>query len=1260
MIKKSGPKIHNSKSKTLINDNSFINGNSILISCNSNKINTLSNYLNNKINKKKNKSINKILINLYQRPFKYINKKEIKERNNPIQKSKTIDFSLMNVSNELYNNSIYNGRKAINYKNFKQNNKDLNNGRKQVKNIKKNINKTVDYKSKEKTPVKKKIKYNKSQINIIKIRDNIKKEKEIQNLNNLKVDNNRHNSKNNINDNSNFYVIGSINRNKISINNITQRLFLKETISSKNKIKANIFYTPKIKLNNQRNKKIIRLRAKTCQMNSKKNIKSLLTSQNSESRFYTIKSLSLKEINRKKKFKKRESFNDRINYAFENIQTYNTIINMPSFQNEKNSDGKENNNTINRIIVKNNIEDLKNNLNIKYYDKKNINYLKNPTKEKRKSKGGLISKLIQSNKQYENNKVIHDILYHTINSLLSLEIVISESKGIVYTKCPMEHTKKYKFSEFFEKFRAIPDFNVSLMCFICKKRNNLNSFFCGKCYNFLCYNCQLNHEIDFGHQPISIQSINTYCSFHNKKYILFCYDCNKNCCESCHSIENKNHKTKLFKDIFIDFKKEEKSINYIKNEINNQLKLLNEFKSRYKEDLKSMDNKDMINEFFEEYISYFKNLLKLKEKLISKYNYNSNNYYNIMNVLNLSLPIFYNYKTENLFKLSNSNELYNKYLIINKFISFINNNSIKIFENHQNFFKFNTNLNKSKIYRTIKPSKILDINHSYNKKSDIYNNFNDDKYPKQIIDFKYNGYFILLKDKSFDVYDKDLNLIKNFNMTKKFGDLYNEVIIGAKLLENKNLVLFNYKKILIIKLSYDFLSYEEINEYDLKIDIKGFNNGFNNFGFDDGYEDKTFSSFINKIIDINKNEILSFGIRFGEKYIGSIWNKNKKYENQMIEIDSDMKYSFYPIYSVLKYNENKFAILESNGNHYNIKIYEYKSPFKYEENLEKKEYKENGRKLSDEINNRKLKKNINEKYLIDNILDNSKMKLKNFLIKEIEGGKENIEMNGNIHIIKNEYYNKNYSINNQILNDFNKGKRGNYIAININKNINKDNLIKSENTMKNFKVNESDANLSEDSEENIDKLLEEIKINTEKKEEEYLKAELEKKIKKEKQDKILILKPFKEIFNLEYIQFRTDQSSSEEIKQQIVLIEINEKLFGFLDKENIIIISFETCQVVTKINYGANKLIYIDKTPNNNLLFKENNTIISYHFEKNDLTRINLPVFEFKKNEKNISSWFLISGSIEFINLAKIINDKFMISLFELRMEKWNINTNLK
>lgn len=229
------------------------------------------------------------------------------------------------------------------------------------------------------------------------------------------------------------------------------------------------------------------------------------------------------------------------------------------------------------------------------------------------------------------------------------------------------------------------------------------------------------------------------------------------------------------------------------------------------------------------------------------------------------------------------------------------------------------------------------------------------------------------------------------------------------------------------------------------------------------------------------------------------------------------------------------------------------------------------------------------------------------------------------------------------------------------------------NTQRNFynKGNryENDDNISENEDEYLDKIINEIHFNAKKREEEYLKSSNKQKNinnivntpKKVKEDIIISKeKVFNEVFDLKNIKFKISDSSPEELLQQLQLIKLNEKLFGFIDFKNIVIIDFEACQIISNINYGDLKLIFIDKTPSNNFLFKENSKIISYHLKDNNLIKISLPVFEYIKNDKNISSWFLISGTNEFINKAKIIDDKFMISLFELKMEKWNLNPNNK
>ena len=352
---------------------------------------------------------------------------------------------------------------------------------------------------------------------------------------------------------------------------------------------------------------------------------------------------------------------------------------------------------------------------------------------------------------------------------------------------------------------------------------------------------------------------------------------------------------------------------------------------------------------------------------------------------------------------------------------------------------------------------------------------------------------------------------------------------------------------------------------------------------------------------MNIFELISFGIRYEEKYIGTIWQKNKTQESQIIDINSKYKNSIYNIISVLKYNENKFAILEKNNDiYYNVKIYKYESPYNNEANI--------SQSTSIEIIG-----NTN-----DSITMNDKLET----------------INGNIK----------QKMNNNDSKDYNNDKVKN-------KTINGINYEKDENS------------LSGNSEEDEDEILKEIKMNAKKREEELIQIEklgkFQQIIKKSKEEIIIIKsKIFNELFNLENINYKTYNDSIPS-SSLLTLIKINDKTFGFLDYENIILVDFEKCSVISKINYRPNTLIYIDKTPNDNLLFREKNKIISYHIKNNDLIRINLPVFEYNAKDKKTSKWYLISGSEEFINKAKIIDDNFMICLFEFRMEKWNINQNL-
>ena len=55
---------------------------------------------------------------------------------------------------------------------------------------------------------------------------------------------------------------------------------------------------------------------------------------------------------------------------------------------------------------------------------------------------------LNNNKSDKKKIDIHDYLYHKINLILSQEIIINESKGIISTKCPLDHITNYTFNDF--------------------------------------------------------------------------------------------------------------------------------------------------------------------------------------------------------------------------------------------------------------------------------------------------------------------------------------------------------------------------------------------------------------------------------------------------------------------------------------------------------------------------------------------------------------------------------------------------------------------------------------------------------------------------------------------------------------------------------------------------------------------------------------------------------------------------------------------
>ena len=377
--------------------------NTTIFSNNSSKSNKLDNSLITTISNKKNN--NDIILNKIKQNKKRTqlnlqkNQKEIHNKNNVVQNisknSKTIDnSSSTNISNTLFH-SIDNSRNFINIKKFNHINFPLINQNiiEPKNNIKfNNLRNKVNGK-REKTPLKKE---EKNKENLNNLATNYKKMMHVKTNNKINIkqnktprqikvnkNNNLKRCLNNINNYDNNKVIGSGIRNRNIINNISQRLFSHLTVSSKNKIRKRTLYSPKKKLfNNIKNKSTLK-RAKTCPLNPKIKFKRLLTSQYSESRFYS------KITNfHQKRFQRKKSVDKTINYALGNLTNYNNsyIFNDSKINKEINNDKEKNN------LIQNFNNYFKNNSNSNIINNININIKRYSTIEKVKSKGKLVSK----------------------------------------------------------------------------------------------------------------------------------------------------------------------------------------------------------------------------------------------------------------------------------------------------------------------------------------------------------------------------------------------------------------------------------------------------------------------------------------------------------------------------------------------------------------------------------------------------------------------------------------------------------------------------------------------------------------------------------------------------------------------------------------------------------------------------------------------------------------------------------------------------
>ena len=251
------------------------------------------------------------------------------------------------------------------------------------------------------------------------------------------------------------------------------------------------------------------------------------------------------------------------------------------------------------------------------------------------------------------------------------------SKDIICPKCKEPcriEIKDYKIKLYdCVKGHVVDDINIfnfpktqkinesQINCENCKFNNKSNSkndefFRCLNCQQNLCLPCKSSH--DMNHNIILYNQKNYICPEHNKHYIKYCSQCNKNICDECQ--EHIEHDSILFKDILPNLE-EKKNI------------------------LKKM--KLCIDEMTYCIKSIIAKLNELNEDINTYYEINEN-IFNSYDKKNLNFQIL-----KNLNEINDTKEIYNSF----KNINMNNNIDKKIIDIFELYDKLNERINDSKL-----------------------------------------------------------------------------------------------------------------------------------------------------------------------------------------------------------------------------------------------------------------------------------------------------------------------------------------------------------------------------------------------------------------------------------------------------------------------------------------------------------------------------------------------------------------------------------
>ena len=307
-------------------------------------------------------------------------------------------------------------------------------------------------------------------------------------------------------------------------------------------------------------------------------------------------------------------------------------------------------------------------------------------------------------------------------------------RGIIEFKCTKHGVKSFEIKDYFQKELKYVYYNNECKTGQMKQKDNLKYIYdyCTKCKNYLCFHCFLIHN---NHNPFFIKAnkVTSICHEHILKYIKYCKECNKHFCQ---------------KDT-ITCKHE---IKEIKNP--NGIELL---RKKRKLLIKKKEKEEA--------------LIKLLDIIITTYEKHPSNYFNSINIDNISKQISEDKEDQIeqlIFKINALEKKIINFLNVKLDLQ-LNGNEIKINLNGKNITNIEFDLLSGVEFKNLEE---LNISNNNLTNIDSLKNFKSPKLKKIDLSFNKLNDISVFKEisennKNIEIINLNDNLIKNADIFKQ-------------------------------------------------------------------------------------------------------------------------------------------------------------------------------------------------------------------------------------------------------------------------------------------------------------------------------------------------------------------------------------------------------------------------------------------------------------------------------------------------------------